>query len=123
MTGLDPEAVYGAAVVNTGLKLFYKTNDPDTAKWGADLSGQIPVYTESITKSPGTVNSLGSYSERGTQLFDYTTLLAFPPLTGMLYGSGVAKLLCVHYLEKSEAALMPIAAAPEEIGQKEEGPI
>lgn len=123
VTGLDPEAVYGAAVVNTGLKLFYKTNDPDTAKWGADLSGEIPVYTESITKSPGTVNSLGSYSERGTQLFDYTTLLAFPPLTGMLYGSGVAKLVCVHYLEKSDESPAPTAARPEDIDQAEEGPI
>ena len=123
VSGLDPEAVYGAVVVNTGLKLFYKTNDPDTAKWGAELSGQIPVYTESITKSPGSVKSLGSYSEGGTQLFDYTTLLAFPPLTGMLYGSGVAKLLCVHYLEKSATPLKPIAAKPEEISLNAEGPI
>jgi hypothetical protein len=120
--GLDPDAVYGAVVVNTGLKLFYKTNDPDTATWGAQLSGQIPTFTESISKSPAAA-SPGAYQEKTRPLIDENMLLALPPLTGMLYGSGVAKLMCVHYLPK---AAEPPAVTPAPVEEGElvmEGPI
>lgn len=120
--GLDPDAVYGAVVVNTGLKLFYKTNDPDTATWGAQLSGQIPTFTESISKSPAAA-SPGAYQERTRPLIDENMLLALPPLTGMLYGSGVAKLMCVHYLPKA-AELPAVTPAPVEEGEMVmDGPI
>jgi hypothetical protein len=121
--GLDPDAVYGAVVVNTGLKLFYKTNDPDTATWGAQLSGQIPTFTESISKSPASA-SPGAYQERTRPLIDENMLLALPPLTGMLYGSGVARLMCVHYLPKAEEppAVMP-APPVEDEALAMEGPI
>lgn len=98
--GLDPEAVYGAVVVNTGLKLFYKTNDPDTAKWGSELSGDIPTYTESIAKSPA-ANNPGVFTERMRPLIEKNVLLSLPPLTGVLFGAGVAKQVSVHYLPKS----------------------
>lgn len=111
--GLDPDAVYGAVVVNTGLKLFYKTNDPDTATWGAQLSGQIPTFTESISKSPASA-SPGAYQERTRPLIDENMLLALPPLTGMLYGSGVARLMCVHYLPKAEEPPGVMPAPPVE---------
>lgn len=113
--GLDPDAVYGAVVVNCGLKLFYKTNDPATATWGAQLSGQIPTFTESISKSPAAA-SPGAYQERTRPLVDENTLLALPPLTGMLYGSGVARLMCVHYLPKAEEppAVTPAPSVEEE---------
>ena len=121
--GLDPDAVYGAVVVNTGLKLFYKTNDPDTATWGAQLSGQIPAFTESISKSPAAA-SPGAYQERTRPLIDENMLLALPPLTGMLYGSGVARLMCVHYLPKAEEppAVTPARPVKEEAPPME-GPI
>ena len=98
--GLDPEAVYGAVVVNTGLKLFYKTNDPDSAKWGSELSGDIPTYTESIAKSPAATNP-GVFTERMRPLIEKNVLLSLPPLTGILFGAGVAKQVSVHYLPKS----------------------
>lgn len=120
--GLDPDAVYGAVVVNTGLKLFYKTNDPDTATWGAQLSGQIPTFTESISKSPAAA-SPGAYQERTRPLIDENMLLALPPLTGMLYGSGVAKLLCAHYLPKAEEPPAVTPAPVEEDALITEGPI
>lgn len=105
--GLDPEAVYGAVVVNTGLKLVYKTNDPATAEWGATLSGDIPTYAETIAKSPATAP--GGYQERTRALIDRNTLLALPPLMGMLFGAGVAQLVCVHFLP---AATEPPAVTP-----------
>ena len=121
--GLDPDAVYGAVVVNTGLKLFYKTNDPDTATWGAQLSGQIPTFTESISKSPASA-SPGAYQERTRPLIDENMLLALPPLTGMLYGSGVARLMCVHYLPKAEEPPTVTPAPPvEDEALVMEGPI
>lgn len=121
--GLDSDAVYGAVVVNTGLKLFYKTNDPDTATWGAQLSGQIPTFTESISKSPASA-SPGAYQERTRPLIDENMLLALPPLTGMLYGSGVARLMCVHYLPKAEEPPTVTPAPPvEDEALAMEGPI
>ncbi len=33
--GLDPNAVKGAVLVNTGLKLIYRATDPDTLKWAS----------------------------------------------------------------------------------------
>jgi hypothetical protein len=120
--GLDPGAVHGAVVVNTGLKLFYKTNDPETALWGARLSGQIPSFAESISKSPAP-GTPGVYQERTRPLIDENMLLALPPLTGMLYGSGVAKLMCVHYLPK---AAEPPAVTPAPVEKRKiltEGPI
>ena len=120
--GLDSDAVYGAVVVNTGLKLFYKTNDPDTATWGAQLSGQIPTFTESISKSPASA-SPGAYQERTRPLIDENMLLALPPLTGMLYGSGVAKLMCAHYLPKSVEPPAVMPAPLEEDALITEGPI
>lgn len=97
VAGLDPGAVEGAVLVNTGLKLLYKTNHPGTAEWGARLSGTVPAYTESIPKAPIPGNP-GGFHEQGRSLIDENMLLALPKLTGMLYGSGVAKLLAVHYL-------------------------
>ncbi len=121
VAGLDPQAVYGAAVVNTGLKLFYKTNDPETATWGAKLSGQIPTYTETVAKSPSA--SPGAYQERGRPLIDENMLLSLPPLTGMLYGAGVAKLLCVHYLDSATQPPRVRAAEPEVPFTTAEAPI
>lgn len=114
--GLEPEAVYGAVVVNTGLKLFYKTNDPDTAAWGAQLSGRIPAFTESIAKSPG-APSPGAFQEQTRPLVDENMLLALPPLTGMLYGSGVARLISAYYLPKSDE-YPTVTAAPVEDAEK-----
>lgn len=111
VAGLDPDAVYGAVVVNTGLKLFYKTNDPKTATWGAQLSGQIPTFSESISKNPA-ATSPGAYQERTRPLIDENMLLALPPLTGMLYGAGVAKLMCVHYLPKAVEPPSVVPAPP-----------
>lgn len=122
VAGLDPGAVYGAVVVNTGLKLFYKTNDPDTATWGAKLSGQIRTVKESLSKRPAAA-SPGSYQEQTRPLIDENMLLALPKLTGMLYGAGVAKLVCVHPLAKAAEQPQPVAAPLEEVEQSAEGPI
>lgn len=97
---LDPGAVYGAVVVNTSIKLFYKANDPETAKWGADLSGDVPTYQESIAKNPATNNS-GTFQEGQRPLFEKNLLLALPPLTGVLFGAGVAEQISVSYLPSS----------------------
>ncbi len=111
--GLDPDTVYGAVVGNTGLTLFYKTNDTDTATWGAQPSGQILTFTESISKSPASASS-DAYQERTRPLIEENMLLALPPLTGVLYGSGVARLMCVHYLPKLEEPPAAMPAPPVE---------
>lgn len=112
---LDPNAVYGAVVVNTGLKIIYKVNDPATAQWAADLSGEIPAYIETIAKNPAV--SPGAFAERSRPLIDRNMLLALPARTGMLFGAGVAKLVHVHYLPKSKVppAVRPAPAAPNTV--------
>jgi hypothetical protein len=44
---LSPLAVESAVMVNCRLKLAYQAVDPQTAKWLAELSGEIPVFEES----------------------------------------------------------------------------
>jgi type IV secretory pathway TraG/TraD family ATPase VirD4 len=122
VAGLDPGAVNGAVVVNTGLKLFYKTNDPETALWVARLSGQIPSFAESISKGQ-TTGATGAYQERTRPLIDENMLLAMPPLTGMLYGSGIAKLLAVSYLPKASEPPAVTPAPEDESRPPMDGPI
>ena len=65
----------------------------------------------------------GAYQERGRPLIDENMLLALPPLTGMLYGAGVAKLLCVHYLDSAAQPPRVRAAEPETPSTTAEAPI
>lgn len=44
---LKPKAVIGAVVENTKFKLVYKLQDPQTAKWVAEMTGSILVDDES----------------------------------------------------------------------------
>ncbi len=43
---LDPDAVVGSVIENTGLKMIYKLQDPDTAEWLAKRSGTKLVDME-----------------------------------------------------------------------------
>jgi hypothetical protein len=109
---LDPKAVEGAVLVNTGLKLFYKTNDPDTARWGARLSGSIPAYTERLDKGLLASPHWGSWTEQQRPLYDENTLTALPPLTAVLMGAGLATQVSVHPLPASPRP--EVVAAPAE---------
>lgn len=113
--GLDSHAVYGAVVVNTGLKLIYKTNDPDTAQWAANLSGDIRGIQETIGKNPAA--SPGSFTERRLPLIDRNVLLALPQRTGMLFGAGIARLVHVHPLPASSEAPAVKAASRSPLRQ------
>ena len=94
--GLDPEAVLGAVVENTSLKLIYKAVSPDTAEWASLLSGTIVVRQQSSDIQQGMFHAAeGQYREVERPLITQNDVLMLPKLTGMLFGMGLSKLVRV----------------------------
>lgn len=117
---LDPQAVYGAIVANTGLKALCKTNDPETAQWGARLSGSIPAFTEVQIKTvlqfwnPG-----GSWVETKKPLVDENVFLSLPPLHAVVLCVGAPKLVRVSYLPLGDWPQV-VSAPPNRSERREE---
>lgn len=102
-TSLPAPAVEGAVLVNCGLKLFFRTNDPNTATWEARLSGTVPIYTELAQKKIFKfAKAEGSWRESMRPLFDENVLQSLPPLHAILVGAGVPKKIRVGYLPIGE---------------------
>ncbi len=97
--GLDPNAVRGAVIVNTGLKLIYRSSDPDTLQWASDLSGTIVAKQQSAHMSQEMFHSSeGQYRDIERNYITKNEILAMPKQTGMLYGSGLATIVKVSPL-------------------------
>ncbi|MES2501791.1 MAG: hypothetical protein V4545_04230 [Pseudomonadota bacterium] len=109
---LDPNAIRGAVIVNTGLKLVYKTLDPESAAWASKMSGTVNSFTETISKSAFSA-SPGSYLESQKPLFDINIFLSLPKMTGVLFGAGLAQQVRVNYLPCSDESPEPYIATPE----------
>jgi len=110
---LDPKAVRGAVVENTGLKLIYRVNSPETARWASDFSGKINAYAATEQMRRAALENPGSWRETQRNLIEESTLLQLPkgdpangiPCVGVLYGlNGPAQLIKI--------APMPIGTAP-----------
>lgn len=85
-TELDGRAVRGAVVENTGLKLIYRVNSPETAKWAAELSGKITAYTANEQMRAKLLENPGSWRETQRSLIEENTLLQLPKGLGVIYG-------------------------------------
>lgn len=97
--GLDPNAVKGAVVVNTGLKLIYRATDPDTLKWASELSGSIVVQQQSAHLQQGMFHaSEGQLRETERPWITPNEILAMPKLCGMFFGAGLARRVHVDTL-------------------------
>jgi len=90
--GLDPQAVSGAVVENTSMKLIYKAVSPETAEWASALSGSIVVTQRSSHMQQGMFDAAnGQLRETERALLTENDILTMPPLVGMLFGDGLAK--------------------------------
>jgi hypothetical protein len=110
--GLDPNAVKGAVVVNTGLKLIYRATDPDTLKWASELSGSIVVKQQSAHMQQGMFHAAeGQLRETERPWITPNEILAMPKLCGMFFGAGLARRVHVDTLDPGSRP--QITPAPE----------
>jgi hypothetical protein len=110
--GLDPNAVKGAVVVNTGLKLIYRATDPDTLKWASELSGSIVVKQQSAHMQQGMFHAAeGQLRETERPWITPNEILAMPKLCGMFFGAGLARRVHVDTLAPGNRP--QITPAPE----------
>ena len=111
--GLDPNAVRGAVIVNTGLKLIYRSSDPQTLQWASDLSGTIVAKQQSSHMSQAMFESAeGQYRDVERNYITKNEILAMPKQTGMLYGAGLATIIKVSPLPVGpRPAVVPMATA------------
>jgi hypothetical protein len=114
--GLDGRAVYGAVVINTNLKLIYRSSDPKEREWAAGLSGTIVAHQQSAHMSQQLLHAQeGQYREIQRNLITENDLLAMPKQTGMFYGYGLAKIVKVSTLplgEEPQLRTAPQASVP-----------
>lgn len=118
--GLDPNAVRGAVIVNTGLKLIYRSSDPQTLEWASNLSGTIVVKQGSSHMQQGMFHAAeGQYRDIERNYITKNEILAMPKQTGMFYGAGLATIVKVSPLVAGPRPLvihMP-AATKSMVGQ------
>jgi hypothetical protein len=122
--GLDPNAVRGAVIVNTGLKLIYRSSDPQTLQWASDLSGTIVAKQQSSHMSQAMFESAeGHYRDVERNYITKNEILAMPKQTGMLYGAGLATIIKVSPLPAGpRPQLIPALAADARLATGDSDP-
>jgi hypothetical protein len=113
--GLDPAAVRGAVLENTGIKFIYRAKTPETAEWASELSGTIIAKTRRTDIQQSAFDAAtAQYSEVERALLTKNDILALPKLVGMLFGVGLAKRCQAARMPKGERPkLLAAARAPE----------
>jgi type IV secretory system conjugative DNA transfer VirD4/TraG family protein/uncharacterized protein DUF87 len=105
-TGLDPAAVRGAVLENTGIKFIYRAKAFETAEWASDLSGSIVAKTRRADIQQSAFDAAtAQYTEVERALLTINDIYAMPKLVGMLFGVGIAK--------RCQAARMPKGERPQ----------
>ncbi|HZU31446.1 MAG TPA: type IV secretory system conjugative DNA transfer family protein [Candidatus Angelobacter sp.] len=122
--GLDPNAVRGAVIVNTGLKLIYRSSDPQTLQWASDLSGTIVAKQQSSHMSQAMFESAeGHYRDVERNYITKNEILAMPKQTGMLYGAGLATIIKVSPLPAgARPKIVPALSASAHSAQRDSDP-
>jgi hypothetical protein len=113
--GLDPAAVRGAVLENTGIKFIYRAKTFQTAEWASDLSGTIIAKTRRTDIQQAAFGAAtAQYSEVERALLTVNDIYAMPKLVGMLFGVGIAKRCQAARMPKGERPqLTPAPRAPE----------
>ncbi|HDY7447466.1 TPA: type IV secretory system conjugative DNA transfer family protein [Vibrio vulnificus] len=91
---LNPDAVTGAVVENAALRIAYRVQDPDTAAWLAQMSGEILVDDEVRRVERNAAGSEVMEHDRTVRqaqrfLIDQNMLLNLPDRTAVLFGAGL----------------------------------
>jgi hypothetical protein len=104
--GLDPAAVRGAVLENTGIKFIYRAKTFQTAQWASELSGKIVAKTRRTDIQQSAFDAAtAQYTEVERALLTENDILALPKLVGMLFGVGLAK--------RCQAARLPLGDRPK----------
>jgi hypothetical protein len=104
--GLDPAAVRGAVLENTGIKFIYRATTLETAQWASGLSGTIVAKTRrSDIQQSAFDAATAQYTEVERALLTINDIYSMPKLVGMLFGVGLAR--------RCQAARMPKGERPE----------
>jgi type IV secretory pathway TraG/TraD family ATPase VirD4 len=105
---LNPDAVVDAVVENCRVKVCYKVQSPDTAKWLATMSGTIQVDDESrnVKKNMAqaeTIEAGRSIRQADRYFIDENMLLNLPPSVAVLYGSGLPTFVSIQPLKVTKS--------------------
>ncbi|MFA0194727.1 type IV secretory system conjugative DNA transfer family protein [Vibrio artabrorum] len=117
---LNSDAVVGAVVENTKIKLVYKLQDPETAEWVAKMSGTILVDDESRTVELNAALTETVEGRRNIRLaeryfVDTNMLLNLPPFVSYIFtATEVPKPSLISPIKVSKSTLENF----EEIRQK-----
>lgn len=95
---LEPDAVVGAVLENTKIKLVYRVEMPETAEIFAEKSGTILVDDETrlVERSLSMAESVSSerrVSQGETNLIEKNEFLTLPSRCGVLFGVGLPKMV------------------------------
>lgn len=131
---LDGDAVVGAVVENCALRLVYRVQNPKTATWLSEMSGQILVDDElkRIERNAAGAD-LMNYDRTVRQaeryLVDNNMLLNLPHRVAVVYGSGMPQFAHICPLKADKKPLefaelapleSPAPAKPEQVDQPAE---
>jgi hypothetical protein len=117
--GLDPAAVRGAVLENTGIKFIYRAKTPETAQWASELSGTIIAKTRRTDIQQSAFDAAtAQYNEVERALLTTNDILALPKLVGMLFGVGLAKRCQAARMPKGERPQLTAAPRAPEIVRK-----
>jgi hypothetical protein len=117
--GLDPAAVRGAVLENTGIKFIYRAKTPETAQWASELSGTIIAKTRRTDIQQSAFDAAtAQYNEVERALLTTNDILALPKLVGMLFGVGLAKRCQAARMPKGERPQLVAAPRAPEIVRK-----
>ncbi len=125
--GLEPAAVRGAVLDNTGIKFIYRAKSRATAEWASDLSGTIVAATRRTDIQQSAFHAAtAQYTEVERPLFTINDMYAMRKLVGMLFGVGLSRLCQAARMPKGDKpTLTPAPRAPEVIrkpkGQQPDG--
>jgi hypothetical protein len=93
---LNPEAVIGGVIENCAIRLSYRVQDPETAKWLSEASGKILIDDETrvVERNAGlTEIAQGQRALRQAErpLIDTNQLFMLPERCAVLFGAGPAR--------------------------------
>lgn len=117
---LNGDAVVGAVVENAKFKLVYKLQDPDTAKWVAEMSGTILVddETRKVETSKAlteTISSDRSIRQAERNFIDTNMLLNLPKFVSFIYSAeNLPFASLISPIKVQKKALILSIAPPEE---------
>ena len=116
---LSPQVVRGQVIENCRVRLAYRVNDSDTAKWLAENTGKI-LIDEEVKKVDRNValgenvRSDGRMMRQAERNFvDLNMFLTLPPFCGVLWTPDRLPAFCTTSpisVERSEAAITPVVA-------------